>query len=72
MPRVFAMTALAWLLISDAWLFYANTVRFASAMAEGVDYGAFADGCYQLKQTIMERHDRPENYRILERLAAKP
>lgn len=57
---------------SDAWLFYGNTVRFASAMAGGGDYGVFADGRYQLKQTIMELHDWLEEHRALERLGAKP
>ncbi|WP_373501838.1 multiheme c-type cytochrome [Desulfococcus sp.] len=38
----------------DAWLFYANTVRFASAMAGGGDYGVFADGRYQLSRRIRE------------------
>ncbi|MBW1996124.1 MAG: hydroxylamine oxidase [Deltaproteobacteria bacterium] len=41
---------------SDAWLFYANSIRFSSAMGGGGDYGVFADGRYQLTQTIMELH----------------
>jgi hypothetical protein len=41
----------------DAWLFYANTVRFTSAMAGGGDYGVFADGRYQLAQRIRELND---------------
>jgi uncharacterized protein with PIN domain len=57
---------------SDAWLFYGNTVRFASAMAGGGDYGVFADGRYRLKQTVMELHEWLEMHRTLERLAAKP
>ena len=57
---------------SDAWLFYANTVRFASAMAGGGDYGVFADGRYQLTQTIMELHEWLEQRRRLENLATKP
>jgi hypothetical protein len=36
------------------WLFYANSVRFASAMAGGGDYGVYADGRYQLLQGIAE------------------
>jgi len=38
----------------DTWLFYANTVRFTSAMGGGGDYGVFADGRYQLSQRIRE------------------
>jgi hydroxylamine dehydrogenase len=39
---------------SDIWLFYANTVRFSSAMAGGGDYGVFADGRYELAKGIAE------------------
>lgn len=39
---------------SDIWLFYANTTRFASAMAGGGDYGAFADGRYQAMRATRE------------------
>ena len=42
---------------SDAWLFYANSIRFASAMAGGGDYGVFADGRYQLSQTTLDKHE---------------
>jgi hypothetical protein len=42
---------------SDAWLFYANTIRFASAMSGGGDYGVFADGRYQLSKTLLELGD---------------
>ncbi|AOY59846.1 conserved uncharacterized protein [Desulfococcus multivorans] len=41
----------------DSWLFYANTVRFASAMAGGGDFGVFADGRYQLSRRIRELAD---------------
>lgn len=41
----------------DAWLFYANTTRFVSAMAGGGDYGVFDDGRYNLSKEIMEMHD---------------
>ena len=37
----------------DAWLFYANTVRFSSAMGGGGDYSTFADGRYQLNSTVL-------------------
>jgi hypothetical protein len=42
---------------SDIWLFYANTIRFASAMAGGGDYGVYAGGRYQLAQTLLELSD---------------
>jgi hypothetical protein len=42
---------------SRAWLFYANSIRFASAMAGGGDYGVFAGGRYQFSQTIVELND---------------
>jgi hypothetical protein len=45
---------------SDIWLFYANTIRFASAMAGGGDYGVFADGRYQLSSSIYELQDQLE------------
>ncbi len=38
----------------DVWLFYANTVRFSSAMAGGGDYGVFANGRYHLSRRIIE------------------
>jgi hydroxylamine dehydrogenase len=42
---------------SDAWLLYANTIRFASAMAGGGDYGVFDDGRYHLSKALMELQD---------------
>jgi len=39
------------------WLFYGNSIRFASAMAGGGDYGVFAGGRYQMSQTIVELND---------------
>jgi hydroxylamine dehydrogenase len=41
----------------DTWLFYANTTRFASAMAGGGDYGVYADGRYHLNKRIAELSD---------------
>ena len=41
----------------DQWLFYANTVRFASAMGGGGDYGVFADGRYQMTKRLLELED---------------
>lgn len=42
---------------SDIWLFYANTVRFASAMGGGGDFGVFADGRYQLMKSVRALND---------------
>ncbi len=53
----------------DAWLFYANTVRFASAMAGGGDYGVFADGRYQLSRTLADMHEWLEQCRRMETIA---
>jgi hypothetical protein len=57
---------------SDAWLFYANTVRFASAMAGGGDYGVFADGRYQLTRSVAELEEWLNQHRQLEELTTKP
>jgi hypothetical protein len=40
-----------------SWLFYGNSIRFASSMAGGGDYGVFAGGRYQFSQTIVELND---------------
>ena len=42
---------------SETWLFYSNTIRFASSMGGGGDYGVFADGRYQLSRTLLELDD---------------
>jgi len=42
---------------SDTWLYYGNTIRFASAMGGGGDYGVFANGRYQLSKTLQELND---------------
>ena len=42
---------------TDTWQFYANGIRFASSMAGGGDYGVYADGRYQLAQTLQEMND---------------
>jgi hypothetical protein len=42
---------------ADIWLFYGNAIRFASAMGGGGDYGVFADGRYQLSQSLAELSD---------------
>ena len=38
----------------DNWLFYANSIRFASAMAGGGDFGVFANGRYHISKNVME------------------
>ncbi len=40
----------------EQWLFYANSTRFASAMA-GADYGVFENGRWYLKKNIQEMLD---------------
>ncbi len=40
----------------EQWLFYANSVRFASAMA-GADYGAFANGRWYLSKNLQKMLD---------------
>ncbi|MBW2435903.1 MAG: hydroxylamine oxidase [Deltaproteobacteria bacterium] len=53
---------------TDAWQFYANTIRFASAMGCGGDYGVYADGRYHLTQALFELND----WRVLqEKVAAQ-
>ncbi len=42
---------------SDVWLFFANTTRFASAMAGGGDYGVYADGRYHINERIATLKD---------------
>jgi hypothetical protein len=42
---------------SDNWLIYANTIRFASAMGCGGDYGVFADGRYPMSSGIFTLQD---------------
>ena len=42
---------------SATWLFYSNTIRFASAMAGGGDYGVFAEGRYHLSKSLLELND---------------
>ena len=41
----------------DIWLFYANSTRFAAAMAGGGDYAVFADGHYAQAKAIKELQD---------------
>ncbi len=41
----------------DSWLFYANTIRFSSAMGGGGDYTVFANGGYQHSSALQELND---------------
>jgi hypothetical protein len=41
---------------ADVWLLYANSIRFAAAMAGGGDYAVFADGHYSHAKRIKELH----------------
>lgn len=40
----------------EQWLFYANSTRFAAAMA-GADYGVFANGRWSMAKNLAEIHD---------------
>lgn len=42
---------------TSTWLYHANSIRFASAMAGGGDYGVFADGRYQLTEKLYEMNE---------------
>lgn len=43
----------------EQWLFYANSIRFASAMA-GADYGVFANGRWYLSKNLRDMFERVE------------
>lgn len=49
---------------SDGWLFHANTIRFASAMAGGGDYGVFADGRYHAARNLQQLADWLQSRRL--------
>jgi hypothetical protein len=48
---------------TDIWQFYANTIRFASAMGGGGDYQVYADGNYQLTQALLNMNEWLNRYR---------
>ncbi|MBT8360011.1 MAG: hydroxylamine oxidase [Deltaproteobacteria bacterium] len=48
------------------WLFYANSTRFASAMAGGGDYGVFAKGRYQTTEQLTKLLEQLKLYHALE------
>lgn len=45
---------------TSVWLYYANSTRFASAMAGGGDYGVFADGRYQMTEQLYKMKNKLE------------
>ncbi|MBN1422256.1 MAG: hydroxylamine oxidase [Planctomycetes bacterium] len=42
---------------TDAWLFYANSIRYASAMTGAPDYAAFKNGWYELSKALREMEE---------------
>lgn len=48
------------------WLFHSNSTRFTSAMAGGGDYGVFADGRYQLTETLYKMSEKLKLYKKLQ------
>jgi len=57
---------------TDIWLFYANTVRFSSAMGGGGDYGVFADGRYQLKKSMQQMKEWVESRAAVKSKGKRP
>jgi len=49
---------------TSVWLFYANSTRFASAMAGGGDYGVFANGRYQTTEQLYKMMEMLKWYRL--------
>ena len=47
---------------TSLWLFYANSIRFSSAMGGGGDYGVFANGRYQMTDMIIKMKDQLKLY----------
>jgi hypothetical protein len=41
---------------TDVWLFHANSIRFAAAMAGGGDYAVFANGHHELSRRLADLH----------------
>lgn len=52
---------------TSIWLYYANSTRFASAMAGGGDYGVFADGRYQMTEQLYKMLEKFKQYQSLKR-----
>jgi hypothetical protein len=57
---------------SKTWLFYANTIRFASAMAGGGDYGVYANGRFQMAQTLLELNSWLKSRKKIPELKPQP
>jgi len=45
---------------AQQWLFYANSIRYSSAMTGAPDYAAFKNGWWYLTKTLQEMKDRIE------------
>lgn len=56
---------------TELWLFYANSTRFAAAMAGGGDYGVFAEGRFNLSQNMVELAEWLQQQEKLEGKASK-
>jgi hydroxylamine dehydrogenase len=52
---------------TGVWLFYANSTRFASAMAGGGDYGVFAKGRYQSTEQLNKLFAKMRLYEALQK-----
>ncbi len=50
---------------TSIWLFYANSTRFASAMAGGGDYGVFAKGRYQTTKQLYKLLETYHQYKAI-------
>jgi hydroxylamine dehydrogenase len=55
----------------EQWLFYANSTRFASAMA-GADYGAFANGRWYMSKNIQDMVDWIEIHINMKKSGSSP
>lgn len=51
---------------TTTWLFYANSIRFTSAMGGGGDYGVFANGRYQMTDQLMDMKEWLEWHKKME------
>ena len=56
---------------TDIWQFYANTIRFASAMGGGGDYEVYADGNYHLTKAMLEIDEWLNQQRVASSLKKK-
>lgn len=56
---------------TDIWQFYANTIRFGSAMGGGGDYEVYADGHYHLSKAVLEMNDWLELHKKIDAAGQK-